>query len=180
MNNEVIELAIISNGFWLVLILVAVLFFRIELKAILGSLGTFKVMGASFQLRDKRATLESYAILVNVLVEVLSERETAEKFYPVVSPHSARQLAAFARRYIDEVPVADRNVELIKNVALVVGRKGNWVFSLLCGRPRGDCGVPRRSDRLPTPESRASRLPSLRSAASPALTLGSGRGRAML
>jgi len=48
----------------------------------------------------------------------------------------------------------------------------------------GDVGksheAPRRSDSVPTPETRASRLPSLRSAAPPALTLGFGRGRAVL
>jgi tetratricopeptide (TPR) repeat protein len=124
--EEGTALAIISNGFWLVLILVVFLLFGRELKTILLSLGAFKVMGASFQLRNKRATLESYAILANILVEILSERGTAEEFYTFVSHDSARQLASFARRYIDEVAAEDRNVELVKNVALLAGRKGNY------------------------------------------------------
>lgn len=55
------------------------------------------------------------------------------------------------------------------------------VFTVLCGHPlAGPSEVPRRSDRVPTPETRASRLPSLRSATAPALTLGLGRGREVL
>jgi hypothetical protein len=55
------------------------------------------------------------------------------------------------------------------------------VFPVLCGhRLKGPPEVPRRLDRVPTPETRASRRPSLRSAAAPALTLGFGRGRAVL
>src|SRR4051812_24004314 len=56
-----------------------------------------------------------------------------------------------------------------------------WVFTVLCGhRLAGPSEVPRRSDRVPTPETRASRLPSPRSAAAPALTLGLGHGREVL
>jgi Flp pilus assembly protein TadD len=124
--HEVTYLAIISNGFWLILLLVVMFLFRRELKAILGSLGAFKVMGASFQMRDRKATLESYAILADILVEVLSQRDTAEKFYPVLSSYSAGRLATFAKRYADEVPAGDRNIELVKNVAFLSGRRGNY------------------------------------------------------
>jgi hypothetical protein len=57
----------------------------------------------------------------------------------------------------------------------------NWVFTVLCGRRLArPSEVPRHSDRVPTSETRASRLPSLRSAAAPPLTLGFGRGREVL
>src|SRR5271167_49273 len=101
MSDVVIQL-LISDGFWLAIFLVSTVLFRTELRLLLSSLASFKVAGASFELRDKRTTLEYYAILTNILVEILRQREFADKFYDFLSENSARQLAKFIQQYQKE------------------------------------------------------------------------------
>ena len=79
--SDLVKQALVSDGFWLAIFLVSAVLFRKELRLLLSSLASFKVAGASFELRDKRMTLEYYAILTNILVEILSQRDSAEKFY---------------------------------------------------------------------------------------------------
>jgi tetratricopeptide (TPR) repeat protein len=122
--DNIIWQGIISNVFWLTIFLTAVILFRRELRALLASLASFKIAGASFELKDKKATLESYAILTDILIQVLSQRDSAAKLADLLSDNSVRQLAKFTLKYAKEVPQEDKDIELFKNVALIVGRKG--------------------------------------------------------
>jgi len=128
--SDLVKQALVSDGFWLAIFLVSAVLFRKELRLLLSSLASFKVAGASFELRDKRMTLEYYAILTNILVEILSQRDSAEKFYGFLSENSARQLAKFIQQYQKEIPEEEKDVELLKNVALLVGRKGNYQVAI--------------------------------------------------
>src|SRR2546421_10662707 len=110
-TSDVVWQGIISDVFWLTIFLVAIIVFRRELRAVISSLASFKVAGASFELRDKRATLESYAILTDILVEILSQRDSAEKLSQFISDNSARQLAKFTLKYAREVPKEDKEIE---------------------------------------------------------------------
>ncbi len=123
--SDVVWQGLISNSFWLVIFLAVVVVFRREIRLLLESLASFKIAGASFELKDRRATLEYYAILTNILVEILSQRDSAENIVQFISDNSARQLSRFTLKYSKEVPGEDKDVELLKNVALIVGRKGN-------------------------------------------------------
>jgi tetratricopeptide (TPR) repeat protein len=124
--NDVVLQGLISNAFWLTIFLVAVGLFRNELKLLLRSLSKFNVAGASFELKDATATIEYYAVLTNVLVGILSQRDLSEKFFDLVSAASAQQLAKFIQQYQKEVKTEDKNIELMKNIALLVGRKGHY------------------------------------------------------
>src|SRR5437764_5406421 len=122
--NDVVLQLITNDIFWLTIFLAAVLIFRRELRAIFGSVGRFKIAGASFELKDKRATLEYYAILSSILIEILSQRDSAEKFVDLLSIRSAQQLVKFSIKYVKEVQQEDTDTELLKNVASIISRWG--------------------------------------------------------
>ena len=122
--SDVVVQTIATNAFWLTVILVTILAFRKQIASIVGSVASFKVAGASFELKDRKATLEYYAVLTNVLLEILSQRDSAEKLTGLLSTHSVQQLAKFSLKYIEEVPSEDVDIELLKNVALIIGRRG--------------------------------------------------------
>jgi tetratricopeptide (TPR) repeat protein len=128
--SDVVLQGMISNGFWLIVFLVSVIAFRKPIAMAIASLGKFNIAGASFELRDSSATLASYVLLGNVLVDILSERESAEKFYSVVSQASAQQLVRFIGKYMEEVRAEDQNIELLKNVALLIGRKKQFQMAI--------------------------------------------------
>jgi tetratricopeptide (TPR) repeat protein len=128
--SDVVVQGMISNGFWLTVFLVSVITFRKPLRSAIASLGKFNIAGASFELREPSATLASYVMLGNVLVDILSERESAEKLYPVMSQASAQQLVRFIGKYMEEVPLEDQNIEMLKNVALLIGRKKQYQLAI--------------------------------------------------
>jgi tetratricopeptide (TPR) repeat protein len=128
--SDVIKQALITNVFWLTLFLVSVLAFRKPLAAVIGSLGKFNIAGASFELRATASALESSVLLANVLIDVLSERKSAEKFHDFVSQASVVQLVRFIQKYVAEVPKENQNVEMLKNVALLVGRKKQYQVAI--------------------------------------------------
>jgi tetratricopeptide (TPR) repeat protein len=130
MMSDVILQSLITSGFWLTAFLVFVIAFRTPVASIIGSLSKFSIAGATFELRDSTATLKSAVLLGNVLVDILSERESAEKFYSVVSQASAQQLVRFIQQYMDDVAPERQNVEMVKNVALLIGRKRQYQVAI--------------------------------------------------
>ena len=78
-SSDLVWQGIINTAFWLTIFLVAVFAFRQRLSDLLDSLASFKIAGASFTLKDKRSTLESYAILTDIFVELLCNRDFAEQ-----------------------------------------------------------------------------------------------------
>jgi tetratricopeptide (TPR) repeat protein len=128
--HDILWQGIVSNGFWLIVFLVAVLLFRKQLKDLLSSLAGFRIASAGFEFRDRKSTLEYYGILTNILVEILAQRDSAERFYQFISDASARQLVKFLSKYTKEVPEEDKDIEVLKNVALLVGRKGHYKVAI--------------------------------------------------
>jgi tetratricopeptide (TPR) repeat protein len=122
--NEIVLLQIISSSFWLILVLLIISVFRKQLKAILESLASFEIAGAQFKFSDKKATLESYAILSDVLLDILQTRGWTIQLIPFISDANAQRIADFAIKYTNEVDKDDQNLVLLKNIALILARTG--------------------------------------------------------
>ncbi len=123
--SDVVLQTIVTNVFWLIILIVFVGTFRHELRNLLNSLGKVKVAGASFELKDSRATIEYYVVLTNIIIEILSKRESAEKLSDLISDLSVKQLARFALKYSREVPNDAKEIELLKNVGIILRRRGS-------------------------------------------------------
>jgi tetratricopeptide (TPR) repeat protein len=125
MKNEIVIQSLVSDGFWLILISLLVAVFHRQIGNLLDSLGSFKVAGASFELKDSRTTVESYVLLTNIVVEVLLNRRSAEKFGRLLSKPSLSQLAEFALKYAKDVPKDRKQLELSTNIAWIVADHGD-------------------------------------------------------
>jgi len=140
--SDVVIQSLVSDLFWLILIVVVIASFRNEIRNLLNSLGSFKVAGASFELKDSRTTIENYVVLTNIMIEALTQRESAVKIGDLISDLSVRQLGRFAIKYAEDVPDDAKQVELLKNIALIVGRRGDadsaivFYDAILKQRPR--------------------------------------------
>lgn len=122
--TDVVLLQIISYIFWFGLALLLVIVFNREIKALVGSLTSVNVAGAHFELRDNKTTIESYAMLSEIFVELLSSIDAAEQLYPMISDRNARRLAKFTLQYAEEVPKNEQDAELLKGVGHILGRRG--------------------------------------------------------
>jgi len=71
-TSDVVIQSLVSDGFWLVLVIAVIAAFRNEIRNLLNSLGSFKIAGASFELKDTRTTIENYVLLTNIMVETLT------------------------------------------------------------------------------------------------------------
>jgi tetratricopeptide (TPR) repeat protein len=123
-TSEVVLQGLVSNAFWLILLVVIVVAFRVEIRNLLNSLGSFKVAGASFELKDSRSTIESYVLLTNIMMDVLCQRDTAVRMGDMLLDLHVRQLAQFAVKYAKEAPEDAKQITLLTNVAYIVGRRG--------------------------------------------------------
>jgi tetratricopeptide (TPR) repeat protein len=72
---------------------------------------------------DNKAALESYTILTNILLEMLSESGSARQLGDLISGASARQLQRFSSKYTEEMPPEDWDIELLRNVGIILRRK---------------------------------------------------------
>lgn len=128
--SDVVWAAIISDLFWLLIVFVAAFLFRRELRALLGSLARFEIAGAIVELKDRQSSFEYYGVFTRILMDILSDKDSAEDFYPLISDGSARQLARVIRQSEVKVPEDDQQIEILKNVALIVGRKKHTAEAL--------------------------------------------------
>ena len=141
-TSDVVIQRLVSDGFWLVLVIAVIAAFRNEIRNLLNSLGSFKIAGASFELKDTRTTIENYVLLTNIMVETLTQRDSAVKLGELLSSLNVRQLARFAIKYAEDVPEDAKQVELLTNIALIVGQRGEidsailFFDALLKQRPR--------------------------------------------
>jgi len=124
--SEAVILAIISNAFWLTILLLVVSMFHGELKSLLRSVEGFTIAGAEFEFTDKRSTLQSYAILSDIFVQILLQRESVNDLVRHMSNSNAHQLAKFTIKYTEEIPQQGQDPVLLKNVALIMGYKGRY------------------------------------------------------
>ncbi len=128
--TDVVLLQIISYIFWFGVALLVIAVFRKEIKSLLGSLNSFNVAGAHFELHDDKATIESYAMLSEIFVELLSSLEATEKLYPMITDRNAHRLAKFTLQYAAEVPQNEQDMQLLKGVGNILSRKGLFLDAI--------------------------------------------------
>src|SRR5829696_7780725 len=125
--ETVVVLQIISNFFWLILVVLVIGVFRKQLRSLLDSLGTFEFAGVHLLFpRDKKGSLEQSAILSEVVLQLLEHRDASEQMIPLLSDKSARRLGTFAVRYAQDVPEDNQELEVILNVAMILSRKDRY------------------------------------------------------
>lgn len=122
--NDIVILELIKTIFWLIVLMIVVCVFRREIKLILGSMGSFKVAGAAFELKDRKETLQSYVLLADTLIDLLSRSERIEEIKNIVLPSQVEKLGTFALKYTEEVGDGQWNEELLRNIALLLFRFG--------------------------------------------------------
>lgn len=123
--SDVVMQNLISDVFWFALMLTVIGFFRREIKNLMNSLGSFKVAGASFELKDSRATIESYVALTNIVTDILTDRENAIKFGTLLSNLNVHYLSQFALTYAKDVPEDPKQLELVTNIAWLISNRGD-------------------------------------------------------
>lgn len=128
--SDVVLLAIISNAFWLTILLVCISFFRSEIRALLSSLSSVSIAGSHFELGDKSLTLKSYTILSHIFLDLLCNSANTDKLIELFSEVNAQQLTKFTIKYLIEAPKDEINFPLIRNVAAIAGRKGRLQDSI--------------------------------------------------
>lgn len=128
--SDVVVLEIIKTFFWLSVFGTAVFFFRGEVKQLIQSLSSFKVAGATFELKDKQETIRSYVLLAETLVDLLSRGDRIDDLQKLLHPSQIEKLGAFALKYTKEVPEDNWSEELLKNIAYLLLRFGRYKHSV--------------------------------------------------
>lgn len=128
--NDVVLLAIISNGFWLAIFLVCIGIFNPEIRTLFNSLSSVNIAGGRFELGDRATTLKSYTILSDIFLDIVSNTQNNLKLADLLSEVNAQQLINFTKKYVKEVKKEDLNLMLIRNVAYIANWKGNIWESL--------------------------------------------------
>ncbi len=123
--DNVVLLAIITNGFWLTIFFVAIVCFRFEIRALLSSLSSVSIAGNHFELGDKNLTIKSFSTLSNIFLDLLCDSNNTEKLAEVFSEVNAQQLSKFTRKYLIEAPKEEINFALIRNIAWIAGQRGS-------------------------------------------------------
>jgi len=128
--SDIVLLEIINTVFWLLLFGASIFVFRKEVKQLLQSLSSFRVAGATFELKDKKETIRSYILLAETLVDLLSRSDRIDDLRKLLHPSQIEKLGIFTLKYIKEVPESDWNEELLKNIAYLLLRFGRHKLSV--------------------------------------------------
>lgn len=122
-RSDAVLLAIFNWLFWM-LALGAVLFtFRRELGAILGGLSNVKFAGLSVQLKDRQGQIQAYITLGEAFVVMLSQSGIIiDQIWPYFPRAQLERLSTFAATYMKETAEDTWNVELLRNIALLLMR----------------------------------------------------------
>jgi tetratricopeptide (TPR) repeat protein len=117
-------IAIVSNAFWLVILISCIIFFRQEIKNGLNSLSSIDIAGSHLKLENRERAIRSFTTLTNIFVEMLSDGDEHTKFTGMLSVSNAQQLNRFLKAYLEEVKKENWDLTLVKNVAHIAHRKG--------------------------------------------------------
>lgn len=117
-------IAIVSNAFWLVILISCIIFFRQEIRNGLNSLSSVDIAGSHLKLENRERAIRSFATLTNIFVEMLSDGDEHTKFTGMLSVSNAQQLNRFLKDYLNEVQMENWDLTLAKNVAHIAHRKG--------------------------------------------------------
>ncbi len=115
-----------SNVFWILVIAGVVGVFRKELGSLIASIANFKVAGSSFEFRDRKETLQSYILLAETLIDMLSRTERIDAITSIITAPQVEKLAAFAFKYSEEVERERWNEEMLRNIAYLLLRAGRY------------------------------------------------------
>jgi len=139
--NDVVVLQLINSLFWLLMFGAALFFFRKEIRKLLQSLGSFRVAGSSFEFKDTKETIQSYILLSETLIDLLSRSDRIDALQQILVPSQIEKLSAFALKYTDEIDRTSWNEEMLRNIAYLLLRFGRYTQAvslydaLLAGRP---------------------------------------------
>ena len=139
--SDVVLLEVIKSIFLGCMAAVVIWAFGKQIRNALGSVGTFKVGGASFTLGDGRETAESYALLAEVMVRQLSNLNHMHALTHTLSAQDIEQLGRFAAKYSSTIPKEKWNEEMLRNIGYLLQYAGRCqqavsIFdSLLKNRP---------------------------------------------
>ncbi|OIQ84475.1 hypothetical protein GALL_336980 [mine drainage metagenome] len=128
--SDVVLLEIIKTVFWLLVFGATVFLFQSEVKQLIQSLSSFKVAGATFELKDKKETIRSYVLLAETLVDLLSRGDRMDELQKLLHPSQIEKLGTFALKYTKEVSEGDWSEELLKNIAYLLLRFGRYKHSV--------------------------------------------------
>ena len=115
---------------WALAFTLVVVLFRHQIASLLQSLGSFNVAGASFTLRDGKKTLQSYILLSETFIEVISSSPNVEHLAMQVAPPQAEKLGNFCLLYTAEIGEAPLNEALLRNVAHLLTRHGRYRLAI--------------------------------------------------
>jgi len=124
--NDVVLLQLTSSVFWLLVIAGVVGVFRKEIGVLVASIANFKVAGSSFEFRDRKETLQSYILLAETLIDMLSRTERVDAITSIMTAPQIEKLAAFAFKYSEEVERDKWNEEMLRNIAYLLLRAGRY------------------------------------------------------
>lgn len=121
--NDVTIMALASNAFWLIVIVIlmwaCVFAFRNEIKGLISSIVSVNIAGNRFELGDKERTNKSYLMLSTIFFDMLCNGSKTGELCDLISDTNSHQLYEFALQYIDDVPPEKSDVRLIRNVAKI-------------------------------------------------------------
>lgn len=129
-SSEHVMISIVTNVFWLVILIAGIVVFRTEIRNAVNSLTSIEFPGSRLKLADRAATIRSFTILSNIFVDILSYRGEPDKFAELISVSHAQQLNKFLRLYLNEVKSEDLDRNLVKNAAYIVYLKCDKMDSL--------------------------------------------------
>ena len=118
--SDLALLEIIHDGFWLVLFTGVLWAFRPEIRRLLQSIAGFKVAGAAFEFSDKKETVESYALLADTFIGMLSGYQPIDPLLPFFPPAQAENIGRFALKYTAQVAPEDWNEALLRNIGYIL------------------------------------------------------------
>jgi len=121
--SDVVLLSLVGNGFWILVLCVAIVFFRNELKTAITSLGKIKVAGTHFTFNNKSDEVKAYADLSDVFLSILAERRLVLNLSEIVTHENALKLLRFSKKYMKEMKSDEQNLELLRNIATILNFK---------------------------------------------------------
>jgi len=130
-RSDAVLIALLQFGFWLLLICLTLLIFRIQLRTLLGGLSNVKFAGVSVQLKDRHDQIEAYLTLGEAFVGMLSQSGVSvDSFWNLFPATHVERLYVFALKYFKDTEKEAVNLELLRNIALLLMRHDRFEQSI--------------------------------------------------
>jgi hypothetical protein len=122
-RSDAVLIASMQQVFWLICLALIVLTFRTQIRNLLAGLSTVRLAGVSIQLKDKRDQIEAYVTLGEAFVGMLSQPGSGvDSFCMLFPPSQVDRLNFFVLKYLKETDKELVNLELVRNIALLLMR----------------------------------------------------------